>query len=55
MIQLVRHGKEHEEEIYEPVEWPPRRRDEPTRREEPTPREEPVEAPPERKREKVPA
>lgn len=48
-VRLVRHGKEHEEETYEPVEWPPQRRDEPTVPEpEPTRREEPD-------REKTPA
>jgi len=55
MIRGVRHGKEHEEEVFEPVEWPPRRRSEPApepRREpDPEPRREPTR----RKREKTPA
>lgn len=57
MITAVRHGKEHEEETFEPVEWPPRRRSEPAPSREPQrePVREPVEAPPERKREKTPA
>jgi len=56
MIRMVRHGKEEEEETYEPVEWPPRRREsDPEPRREPTPREDPIEAPPERRREKTPA
>jgi len=57
MIRGVRHGKEHEEEVFEPVVWPPRRRSEPapSRREEPARREEPTPAEPRRKRGKTPA
>ncbi len=54
MIRGVRHGKEHEEEVFEPVVWPPRRREEPT----PEPsreRRERREEAPRRKREKSPA
>ena len=50
MIRMVRKGKEHEEEVFEPVEWPPRRREEPAEE----PAREPVREP-ERKREKTPA
>ena len=50
-ITAVRHGKERKREVFEPTEWPPRRR------ESPAPRREPSEAPPprRRKREKTPA
>jgi hypothetical protein len=54
MIRSVRHGEERKEEIYEPVEWPPRRRSEP----EPEREREPIREPspePRRKREKAPA
>ena len=56
MISAVRHGKEHEEEIFDPVVWPPRRRSEPARepRRESPPRREPSREP-RRKREKTPA
>ena len=54
MIRSVRHGKEREGEIYEPVEWPPRRRSDPAPRREPEPRRESAPEP-KRKREKVPA
>jgi len=51
---MVRRGKEKREEIYEPVEWPPKRREdrEPPRRGEPSPNPERRR---ERRREKVPA
>jgi len=55
MIRMVRHGKERKEEIYEPVEWPPRRRE---TRPAPEPSREPAREPsrePRRKREKTPA
>lgn len=54
MIRMVRRGKEKREEIYEPVEWPPKRREdrEPPRRGEPSPNPERRR---ERRREKVPA
>jgi hypothetical protein len=54
LIRMVRHGKEHEEEVFEPVEWPPRRRSEPEPRREPEPQREP-ERPACRKKEKTPA
>ena len=53
MIRAIRHGREKKEEIYEPIEWPPKRRSEPTRepaRKRPQRREDA----PRRKREKVP-
>lgn len=55
MIRMVRHGKEHEEEIFEPVEWPPKRREWPPPRREPEPRREPAREPSRRKKEKTPA
>ena len=54
MIRNVREGKESDEEIYEPVVWPPKRRSEPApepQRERPERREDA----PRRKREKTPA
>ena len=49
-VQAVRHGKERKREVFEPVEWPPRRR------EAPAPRREPASPPaPRRRREKTPA
>ena len=54
VITAVRHGKEREGEIFEPVEWPPKRRSEPEPRRDPEPRREP-EREPRRKREKTPA
>jgi hypothetical protein len=54
-IRMVRHGKEHEEETFEPVEEPRRpRRWEPSPRREREPSREP-ERPARRKREKTPA
>jgi len=53
-VQAVRHGRERMREVFEPVEWPPKRREapsEPSRRE---PREAPSE-PSRREREKTPA
>ena len=47
----VRHGRERKREVFEPVEWPPKRREAPEPRREPKRRE----APPRRKREKAPA
>jgi hypothetical protein len=54
IIRGVRRGKEHEEETFEPVEWPPRRRGTPAPRPERRERREPKE-PSRRKREKTPA
>jgi hypothetical protein len=53
MVRMVRHGREKKEEIFEPVEWPPRRRSEPSPRREASP--EPRREPSRRKREKTPA
>jgi hypothetical protein len=47
----VRRGKERKREVFEPVEWPPRRRQEPEPRRETEPRRDPAR----RKREKMPA
>jgi hypothetical protein len=50
-IRSVRDGKERRREVFEPVEWPPKRRErdpEPERRE-------PTREPARRKREKAPA
>jgi len=55
VISAVRHGKEHEEEVSEPVVWPPRRRSDPEPRREPAPRRDPAREPSRRKREKTPA
>jgi hypothetical protein len=50
-VHAVRHGRERKREVFEPVEWPPKRR------EDPAPRRDPSEAPApkRRKREKTPA
>jgi hypothetical protein len=55
MIRAVRQGKEHEEETFEPVTWPPRRRSEPSPEREPRRKPEPTREPTRRKREKTPA
>lgn len=55
MIRMVRHGKEKEEETYEPVQWPPRRRSEPAPAPQREPEREPRREPARRKREKAPA
>ena len=52
VITAVRHGKEREGEIFEPVVWPPRRRSAPEPR--PEPRRSP-EKTPRRKRVRTPA
>ena len=48
-VQAVRRGKERKREVFEPTEWPPKRREAPRRE----PSESP--APRRRKREKTPA
>jgi len=51
-VNMVRHGREHEPQRAEPLEWPPKRREwpPPERKERPQRREDA----PRRKREKVP-
>jgi len=55
MIYAVRHGREHDPQWAEPLEWPPRRRSNPAPAEPSRERPQRREDAPRRKREKTPA